>query len=151
VDDFIAVHDLFDKLLGLLLIHAPYFSGLGVVCFLEALELLLEVLEFVREILVGLGQTDVDLLVLLLLVSKLSLLVSNCLHDLSSPFLQALASLLVHLLTFPKDFKVEFEFFVVKLEDGLHIFHALLKGLHFLLKLDFLISLIVSVLRSESL
>lgn len=45
--------------------------------------------------------------------------------------------------------EVKLEFLFVELVDGLHVLHALLKNLHFFLKLDLLLSLVVCVVVSD--
>ena len=48
-----------------------------------------------------------------------------------------------------EDLLVEIEFLFVEAVDSLHVFHALLENLHFLLQLDLLVSLVVSVFRTN--
>ena len=149
MDDFIAVHNLLNQLLSLLLVHAPDFLNAGLISLLEALKLLLEILKDVSVILIVLGLSNIDLLVLSLLLKELLLLVSDGLHDLTLLLLEVVSSGLVDLLTLLEHSEVELELLVVQFEDGLHVFHALLEGLHLLFKLDLLVGLSVGVITSN--
>jgi len=84
-----------------------------------------------------------------LFLYEFSLFVSDGLHDLSLLLFEVVLGSFVNLLSLSEDSEVELKFLVIQFEDGLHVFHAFLKGLHFLLKLNFLISLVVSVFASE--
>lgn len=65
------------------------------------------------------------------------------------PVLELGLSAVVDSLALLKDLLVEIEFLFVKTVNSLHVFHTLLKNLHFLLKLDLLVGLVVGVLRSN--
>jgi len=126
MDHFIAVHNFLYKVLSLFFVHAPDFLRFGVICLLEPLELLLEIFELRSEIFVGFGQTDVNLLVVLLLLNELGLLSSHSFHDFTLPLLEVFLRLLVDLLPLPEDRKVKGQFLVVKLENSLHVLHTFL-------------------------
>ena len=49
-------------------------------------------------------------------------------------------------MTFTEHFEVENELLIIQSVDGLHVFHALFKDLHFSLKLDLLLGLLVGIL-----
>lgn len=106
---------------------------------------MLEILKDLSVILVALSLLDVGLLVLELLLEEVGLFVSDRLHDFSLLLLKVISSSLVNLLTLFKDSKVKLQLLVVELEDGFHVFHTLLKGLHLLFKLNLLVSLSIGV------
>ena len=109
---------------------------------------MLKVLKNLSVILIALGLLDVGLLVLELLLEEVGLFVSYRLHDFSLLLLKVISSSLVDLLTLLEDSEVELQLLVVELEDSLHVFHTLLKGLHLLFKLNLLVSLSVGVVTS---
>lgn len=149
MDDFITVHDLLNQLLGFLLVHAPHFLNTCFISFLEAFELVLEILEDVGVILVVSGHPNINLLVLCLLLQELSFLISYSLHNFAFALFEVIRRGLVDLLPLSEHCEIESKLLVVQLEDGLHVLHALFEGLHLLFKLNFLVSLIVGVLASE--
>ena len=148
MDDFITVHDLLDKLLGFSHVHLPDLTDASVVCFFEPFKLALEVLESIGKRLVVLSELDIDLLELLLLDLVVGLYISDCLHDSTSLSFKLRLGGLVDSLTLSQHTEVEFQLFIVQFEDGFHVLHALLQCLHLLLKLNLLVSLVISVTRS---
>ena len=61
--------------------------------------------------------------------------------------LEHLTSLQVDRGSLVEDLCVEVKLFLVESVDGLHVLHTFLQNLHFFLQLNFLLGLIVSILR----
>ena len=149
MDDLVAVHDLFDELFCLGVIHVPDLLDAVFICLHEVFKLGLKISELFGQLFVLDRQILVGLLRLLLL----------CVVTFDDLPLDLLVPTLFLFLILKRRFVdtdlllqhpiVEVQLLFVELIDGLHVLHTLLKNLHLLLQLDFLLRLIVGVLVAE--
>ena len=149
MDDLVGVHDLLDEVAGLLVVHRPDLLDSLLISFLKLFEALLELDELVGEELVLFGVIGVLVFGLSLLhLEELDLVTVTSLV-LVELELESLLLLVKDLLSLEEDIVVEAKLLLVKLVDGLHVFHALLKDLHLSLKLNLLLGLLVGILAHD--
>ena len=140
------MHELLNKITGLCIVHSPDLFNTLVIGLFEPLKTFLKLDELISKVLIFLGKESVQSL-------GFSDLHFECLQFftiIGRVFLESssetLSLFLEDHLTLLKDLVVENKLLIVQSVDGLHIFHALFKDLHFSLKLDLLLSLLVGIL-----
>ena len=149
MNHLITVLDLLAQSADLILVHRPDLVESIFIAFLKSLVLLLEEQEILGELFVVLGHT------LVVVCEALVLRLEFCSHSpenffvLSFPLLEVLKGLFVDLFSLLEHSVVELKLLLIKSVHSFHVFHALLKNLHFLLKLDLLLSLVISILGLE--
>lgn len=149
VDYLVAVHNFFDKLFGLSVVHVPNFLNAVLIGLHKVFELGLQISELFRKFLVLNRQVFICFLRLLLLcVVTLNYLPLNLFVP-AFFFLLVLEGGLVDANFLLKHAVIEVELLLVKFVHCLHVLHALLKDLHLLFKLNFLFSLVVCIFVSE--
>jgi len=146
MNHFVTVLDLLAKSAYLILIHRPDLVESIFVTLLKSFILLLEEQEILRELFVVFCHNLVVLSEALVLRFEFSSDGSQHLLIFSLPLFKVVKGLLIDLFSFLKDSIVELKFLLIQSVNRFHVFHALLKNLHFFLKLDFLLGLIVGVL-----
>lgn len=149
MDHLIAVLDLLAESTDLILVHRPNLIESVLVTFLESFVFLLKEQEVFGELFVVLGHLLVVVSEGLMLGLELALDSSEHILVLSFPLFEVVKSLLVDLFSFLEDSVIELELLFVESVNSLHILHALLKYLHFFLKLNLLFSLVVGVLSLQ--
>ena len=149
MNHFVTVLDLLAKSAYLILIHRPDLVESIFVTLLKSFILLLEEQEILRELFVFFCHNLVVLSEALVLGFEFSSDGSQHLLIFSLPLFKVVKGLLIDLFSFLKDSIVELKFLLIQSINRFHVFHALLKNLHFFLKLDFLLGLIVGVLSFE--
>ena len=148
VNHTICLNNLVNQSSDLVFIHGPDLIKAILIRLLKALELVLEFTELLGELLVVFGKLHVVLLVVLGLGFEL---VFNCTQDVFVAAIlvfKTIDSIGIHFFTLFEHFVIKFQFLFVQSVDSFHVFHALFEDLHFLFKLDFLLSLIISILGS---
>lgn len=132
-----------------MLIHGPDLIEAVFVALFKTFEFVLKLLKLLCELFVVLCQLNILLLEVFALSVKLFL--DRAKYVLIPSFfrLERVDCDVVDLFTLLKHLVIEFEFLLVKAVDGLHVLHAFLEDLHFLLKLDFLLSLVICVLGAQ--
>ena len=145
MNNSIRLDDLIDKCTDFVLIHGPDLVEPILVTLLESLELVLEFLKLLGELLVVISQLDVLFLEIFALFVKL--LFDSSEYVLIPPLLslKPINSITIDLLPLLEYLMIELQLLLIESVHGLHVLHALLKDLHFLLKLDLLLSLVISV------
>ena len=147
VDDLIGIHNFLNNFLCFLFVHFPDFLETVVVGLFEAFELFLQLLKLLCELLKFTGVLQVLAVEFskLLVVGLLDFSDDGGVPLLSS--LEHLTSLQVDRGSLVEDLCVEVKLLLVESVDGLHVLHTFLQNLHFFLQLNFLLGLIVSILR----
>ena len=140
------MHELLNKITGLSIVHSPDLLNTLVIGLFEPLETFLKLNKLISKVLIFLSEESVQSL-------GFSDLHFECLQFftiIGRVFLESSSETLSLFsedhLTLLEDLVVENKLLIVQSVDSLHIFHALLKDLHFSLKLDLLLSLLVGIL-----
>ena len=140
------MHELLNKITGLGIVHSPNLLNTLVISLFEPLETFLKLNKLISKVLIFLGEESVQSL-------GFSDLHFKCLQFftiIGRVFLESSSETLSLFsedqLTLLEDLVVEKKLLIVQSVDGLHIFHALLKDLHFSFKLDLLLGLLVGIL-----
>ena len=151
MNDLVGVADLLNQVTSLSIIHTPDFLDAPFISLFKPFKSLLELDELIREKLVLLRVLSVQILCLRLLHPELLMFIAEAPLVLQQLLLQALLLLREDLLALKQHIVVEPELLLIQLVYGLHILHALLEDLHLRLELNFLLSLLVSVLTHGAL
>lgn len=149
VNHLITVLDLLAQSADLILVHRPDLVESIFIALLKSLVLLLEEQEILGELFVVLGHTLIVVCEALVLRLEFGSHSPENFFVLSFPLLEVLKGLLVDLFSLLEHSVVELKLLFIKSVHSFHVFHALLKNLHFLLKLDLLLSLVISILGLE--
>lgn len=130
-------------------IHCPDFVETIFIALFKPLKFILKFLELLCELLIVIGQLDVISLEILLLSLKLFF---NCSQNVLATSIFSFKRsncIAVDLFSLFENLVVELQLFLIETINCLHILHALFENLHFFLKLDFLLGLIIGVFRSQ--
>ena len=149
MNDSVTVLDLITQSTDLILIHRPNLIESILVTLFEPLIFLLEKQEVSGKLLIILCHRLVVFCISLCLGSESNSNVSENIFVLSFSLLETLDSGLVHLFSFSEDSVVEIKLLLIQAVNSFHVLHALLKNLHFFLKLDLLFSLIIGILSPK--
>ena len=146
MDDLVGMHDLFDEVSGLLVVHRPDLLDALVIGDFKLFKALLEFNELIGEQLVLLGVVHVSIFGFSLLYLELDNFLTELLRVLVQFRLETLHLLSEDQLPLGQDVVIKAKLLLVQFIYGFHILHALLKNLHFCLKLDLLLGLLIGVL-----
>lgn len=149
MNNSVCLDNLVDECTHFMLIHGPNFVEPVLITLLEALKLILKFLELLGELLVIVSKFNVVSLEVLALAIELLFDCTQYILISSLLCLQRIDCHTVDLFTFLEYLIVEFEFFLIQSIHGLHVLHASLKYLHFLLQFYLLFGLIIGVLGPE--
>ena len=130
-------------------VHCPNFIEPVLITLLEALKLILKLLELLGELFVIVGKFNIVSLEILALAIELLLDCTQYVLISSLLCFQRIDCHTIDLFTFLEYLIVEFEFLLIQSIYGLHVLHAPFEYLHFLLQLYLLFSLIIGVLRPQ--
>ena len=145
MDDTIRVHDLFNKVLCLCFNHGPDLLDSVRILFLETFKLLLNLFIELGLLLEGLRELIILLPVLLAVRFKVVFILPPLGLFGSKSFIIPIFCLLIGLGLLSEYLHIKAELLLVESVHSNHVFHALLKNLHFLLEADLLLRLTVSI------
>lgn len=149
MNDSVSLYNLVDESTDFMFIHGPDFVKTIFIALFKALEFILKFLELFSELLIVIGQLDVISLEILRLSLKLFFNRSQYVLIASIFSFQRCNCVAVDLFSLLQYLVIKLQLFLIQAIDRLHILHALFEYLHFLLELNLLLGLIVSILASE--
>ena len=146
MNDLVGMHNLFDKVSGLLIVHRPDLLDALVIGDFKLFKALLEFNELIGEQLVLLSVVHVSIFGLCLLYLELNDFFTKTLRVLVQLRFETLHLFSEDQLSLGQYVVVKAELLLVQFIYSFHVLHALLKNLHFRLELDLLFGLLISVL-----